>query len=158
VALYSRKLKSSPILSYSAGVSHVVATLSPPPGSYAVNVDATVATAGGYVLCHAFAHSSSSGHNTSPTNLAVQGDTRFYGTVGMTGGMRIASGSTIEVDCRGSKSDFQVQNLAITATQVNTITQPDAPNHAARVRAKPLNSFTKPLVPLTRADKVARRR
>jgi hypothetical protein len=162
VALYSGKLNysdnSPPGRSYSPGVSEVVATLSPPAGSYAVNVDATVGTFTGSVRCHAFAHSLS-GRSTSSTNVAHNAVSQKYVTVAMTGGMTIKSGSIIEVDCfapQPEPNDLAVLNVQITATQVNTFT--GEPNHAAHVRARPLNSFTTPLVPLPRADKIARRR
>jgi hypothetical protein len=65
----------------------------------------------------------------------------------MTGGMFLLPGSTIQVYCEASRGVSRSTNLlvfhslAITATQVSTIV--DAPDHAARVRAKPLNSFVK---------------
>jgi hypothetical protein len=136
-----------------------VARFSPLTGSYAVNVDVVVATYSGEVLCHAVANSARSGHNTSSTNVARE-ENPGYATLGMTGGMIVAPGSTIQVYCEASRSRVASGNsnllvfksLAITATQVAT--RVDAPDHAARVRAKPLNSFVQSLaLPSRAADK-----
>jgi hypothetical protein len=146
-------------------VSQVVGSLAPLPGYYAVNIDATVATPEGNLFCHAVDHSSRSGDSTSPTNLGYNEYAGKYATFDMTGGMFVAPGSTIEVDCMASKArspqgsvdnSLQVHDLTITATQVNS--RQGGPEHGARVRAKPLNSFMKSLPPLSRADKLLRRR
>jgi hypothetical protein len=164
VTLYSQKVSSS-LAEYSGGVSQVVGTISALPGYYAVNVDATVRAQYGGAQCRAVDHSSRSGDSTSPTNRAFQPPGAGYVTLPMTGGMFVAPGSTIEVDCLASQARSSqgsaenvlfVRDLAITATQVNS--RQGGPEHATRVRAKPLNSFMKSLPPLSRADKLPRRR
>jgi hypothetical protein len=132
-------------------VSELVASFAPLSGYYAVNAEATVRTASGAVFCHAVDHSSRSGTNTSPTNVAYDENTYESDTLGMAGGMGVAPGSTIQMYCEasrttttsGNSNQFLVESLAITATQVRT-THGDGPDHAARVAAKPLNSFVKP--------------
>jgi hypothetical protein len=157
VTLYSRT--STPDAAYSGGVSEVVARFSPLSGYYVVNIDATVSTLSGQVFCHAVAHSVASGHNTSPTNLGHEEYKSEKATLGMTGVIAVAPGSIIELYCEASEASgtgslvnfLSVESVAITATQVRTA-QGDGPDHAARVAAKPLNSFVKALA-LSRAEK-----